>query len=85
MGQTLCQSNEREMPGKRAFLADFMLSLQERFSLCLWDRNKVVYIQLMTFCSRITKNEQKVVCTFVEQSVLNLAGLYSTVVVKKFG
>lgn len=73
------------MPGKRAFLADFMLSLQERFSLCLWDRNKVVYIQLMTFCSRITKNEQKVVCTFVEQSVLNLAGLYSTVVVKKFG
>lgn len=76
---------ELKSPWKRAFLADFMLSLQERFSLCLWDRNKVVYIQLMTFCSRITKNEQKVVCTFVEQSVLNLAGLYSTVVVKKFG
>ncbi|GAA0806383.1 hypothetical protein GCM10008910_44590 [Faecalicatena orotica] len=76
---------ELKSPWKRAFLADFMLSLQERFSLCLWDRNKVVYTQLMTFCSRITKNEQKVVCTFVEQSVLNLAGLYSTVVVKKFG
>ena len=34
------------------------------------------------FCSRITKNKEKVVCTFVEQSVLKLEGLYSTVVVK---